>query len=451
MQSIRILFVLLSVALTSVLFPTNSWAFCGFYVAKADASLYNQASQVVIARNGDRTVLTISSDYQGDVKDFAIVVPVPVVLEQEQVQVSDPKIVERLDAFSAPRLVEYFDPDPCAPMLYEQERALSAAPTTTADGAGRSQNQALGVTIESQFTVGEYDILILSARESNGLETWLRQNGYRLPSGARDLLRPYIRQGMKFFVAKVNLDEYEAAGYQALRPLKMMFESPRFMLPIRLGMVNATQAQDLIVYILSPEGQAEVTNYRTIKIPSNAEIPLFVRDEFTDFYKSMFATTYNREGRNVAFLEYAWDMAGCDPCSADPLTPEELQAAGVFWLSSEPPIDRWNGSRPNSVFLTRLHVRYSRDRFPEDLMFQQTNNREFFQGRYILRHHFTGEPTCNAGHQYQRSLPQRFEQEAQTLARLTGWNIQDIRNNLPEIQTRYFPWWQQLLSALRRL
>lgn len=450
MQSIRILFVLLLIGLISVLFPAYAWAFCGFYVAKADTSLYNQASQVVIARNGDRTVLTMASDYQGEVKDFAIVIPVPVVLQEEQVQVSDPLIVERLDAFSAPRLVEYFDPDPCAPMLYE-ERALPAAPQAAADGASRQQNQALGVTIESQFTVGEYDILILSARESSGLETWLRQNGYRIPAGARDLLRPYIRQGMKFFVAKVNLDEYEAAGYQALRPLKMMFESPRFMLPIRLGMVNATQAQDLIVYILSPEGQAEVTNYRTVKIPSDAEIPLFVRDEFSDFYQSMFATTYDREGRNIAFLEYAWDMAGCDPCSADPLTPEELQAAGVFWLPTEPAIDSWNNSRPNSIFLTRLHVRYSRDRFPEDLIFQQTHNREFFQGRYILRHHFTGEPTCAAGQQYQRSLPQRFEQEAQTLARLTGWKIQDIRDKLPEIQSRYFPWWQQLLSALRRL
>lgn len=55
-------------------------AFCGFYVAKADSSLYNQASQVIIARDGRRTVLTMSNDYQGDVKDFAMVIPVPVVL-----------------------------------------------------------------------------------------------------------------------------------------------------------------------------------------------------------------------------------------------------------------------------------------------------------------------------------------------------------------------------------
>jgi hypothetical protein len=108
--------ILITLALTFVViigFTQKAWAFCGFYVAKADSKLYNQASQVVIARNGDRTILTMANDYQGDVKDFAVVIPVPVVLQQDQVHVGDSKIIERLDAFSAPRLVEYFDPDPC--------------------------------------------------------------------------------------------------------------------------------------------------------------------------------------------------------------------------------------------------------------------------------------------------------------------------------------------------
>jgi hypothetical protein len=443
MKLLRLLIAVVLVCLAGLFIVPRAWAFCGFYVAKADASLYNQASQVAIARSGNRTVLTMANDYQGEVKDFAIVVPVPVVLQADQVEVADPKIMERLDAFSAPRLVEYFDPDPCAPMDMLRSNAplpMAAAPLSE---TARDRSSALGVTIEAQFTVGEYDILILSARESSGLETWLTQNGYRIPAGARDLLRPYIRQNMKFFVAKVNLQEYESTGYQSLRPLKMTFESPRFMLPIRLGMVNADTAQDLIVYILSPEGQAEVTNYRTVKVPTDAEIPVYVKDEFSDFYKSTFETAYNREGKKVAFMEYAWDMAGCDPCSADPLTPEEMRQAGVFW--ADPPNDS-PYARP-SVFLTRLHVRYTRDRFPEDLMFQTTGNREFFQGRYVLRHAFTGETTCEQGRQYQRSLPRRFEQEAQTLARLTGWNIQEIRQKLPRLEAS--PWMERIWSILR--
>ena len=59
----------------------------------------------------------------------------------------------------------------------------AAAPASMAEGRD-AKDKALGVTVEAQYTVGEYDIAILSATESNGLETWLQQNGYRIPAGA---------------------------------------------------------------------------------------------------------------------------------------------------------------------------------------------------------------------------------------------------------------------------
>lgn len=455
MKHFRFLASLLLLFVAVLCFAPAAWAFCGFYVAKADAKLYNKTSQVVMARDGDRTVLTMANDFQGEVKDFAIVIPVPTVLKKEQVRVAEPKIIERLDAFSAPRLVEYFDSDPCAP-LYEDRALNLPAPTAAAKPAtvGARRDRNLGVTIEARFNVGEYDILILSAKESGGLETWLNRNGYKIPKGAQQLLKPYVRSAMKFFVAKVNLDKFEKSGYQLLRPLQISYKSPKFMLPIRLGMINATAEQDLIVYILSPKGLSEITNYRTVKIPSNANIPIFVKNEFGEFYKSLFQTSYIKEDRKVAFVEYAWDMSSCDPCSAEPLTPEELKQAGVFWQDdntrdiSAPPGFR----RPlptSNVFITRLHVRYTRDKFPEDPMFQETANRESFQGRYILQHPFTGTLKCQAGREYQRSLPQRFEQEAQTLAKLTNWKIQDIRQKM-KLTGGYHrnSWWENLVSWL---
>jgi hypothetical protein len=430
------------------------FAFCGFYVSQADASLFNKASQVVIARDGKRTVLTMANDYQGDIKDFALVVPVPVLLKEKQVRIGEQKIIDRLDSFSAPRLVEYFDSDPCA--RYEAYDRIgvtgatrAAAPVTEA----KARRDNYQVTIEAKFSVGEYDILILSAKESDGLEAWLIDNDYKIPQGAKELLQPYIRQNMKFFVAKVNIAELNKTGSQVLRPLMMAYESPKFMLPIRLGMLNANGDQDLLVYILSPKGQAEVANYRTIKVPSGDDIPVYVKNEFGEFYKSMFKTSYNKEGRKVAFLEYAWDMSSCDPCSAEPLSQEELRKAGVFWLdSSSPNNNRFIRPRPvppndGRVFITRLHIRYNRDKFPEDLTFKETSNQESFQGRYVLRYPFKGETNCDAGREYQRSLRPRFEKEAQTLASLTGWNIADIRrkmnlSSLPDpVET---PFWENI-------
>jgi hypothetical protein len=181
---------------------TQAIAFCGFYVGGADAKLFNKASQVVIARNGDRTILTMANDFQGAVKDFAMVVPIPVAIKKEQVHVGKRSIIDKLDAFSQPRLVEYFDPDPCAPMMSgEMKDAAVPRPASAPQQSMRKTSGNLGVTVEDRFKVNEYEIVILSAKESNGLEMWLRRSGYNIPKGASELLSPYIKQKLKFFVA----------------------------------------------------------------------------------------------------------------------------------------------------------------------------------------------------------------------------------------------------------
>ncbi len=420
-------------------------AFCGFFVAKGDAELFNEASKVVMVRDGDRTVITMVSDFQGDASDFAMVVPAPTVLEREQIHVTENAVVEHLDAYSAPRLVEYFDPDPCQPIVViDRMMTLGAsAPVAMADGA---RNKALGVTVEAQYLVGEYDILILSATQSDGLETWLTENGYTVPEGAGAVLGSYIAQGMKFFVAKVNLEEHAKQGGGVLRPLQIAFESPKFMLPIRLGMLNSKGSQDLLLYTLTRNGRVETANYRTVRMPTDAEIPVMVKERFGETYKALYGQAVGREGGAAVLLEYAWDMAWCDPCAADPLSAEELRELGVFWVNPGAGL-RAPGQ---DVFVTRLHARYDTESFPEDLRLVETGDRSNFQGRYILRHAFTGEMACAAGEQYRQSLPRRYEREAQTLANLTGWDIGEIRADMKDYGTdpgkvpEPQPWWKSL-------
>jgi hypothetical protein len=323
------------------------------------------------------------------------------------------------------------------------------------------QAAALGVTIEDQFTVGEYDILILSAKESDGLQIWLEDNGYKVPEKAKRTLGSYIKQDMKFFVAKVNLEARAESGNEYLRPIAVAFESPKFMLPIRLGTVNAKGSQDLFVYMLTRDGQVETTNYRTQKIPTDEEIPPYVKDEFDEFYKSMFHTAAERDGGHGVFMEYAWDMNWCDPCAADPLSDEQLQELGVFWLdqggNDKPQMQPRIRPRPQSkdVFVTRLHVRYDAESFPEDLKFKTTGNRDNFQGRYVLRHAYDGEMVCEAAAEYKDQVNERRETEIKTLANLTGWERKDIRKKV-EQDTGFFAtktsppkhqWWSKLWGS----
>lgn len=430
-QFARIIPVLLALA---VLWPAHGYTFCGFYVARADASLYNSASQVVVVRDEDKTVLTMVNNYKGDPQEFALVVPVPVVLERELVRVIDPKVVDHLDAYTAPRLVEYFDPDPCMPRPMPMAEAMGAGvggiPTLSKD---RATTLALGVTIEAEYTVGEYDIVVLSAKESQGLETWLKQNGYNIPIGAAQALAPYIRSDMKFFVAKVNLKEQARSGYTSLRPLQFAFESPRFMLPVRLGMLNADGPQDLLIYFLTKQYRMEVANYRNPNLPSDQEVPTYIKQEFRQFYTDLFLTAAAKENQQAVFTEYAWNMGWCDPCAADPLSAQELENLGVWWLTDTqsqitPGFAPRGGGMP--AFVTRLHVRYDARHFPEDLSFKLTQDSSNFQGRYILRHPWTGVVSCPAGQEYLRQLAKQQEARAQTLASLTGWDISQIRTRM---------------------
>ena len=172
------------------------------------------------------------------------------------------------------------------------------------------------------------------------------------------------------------------------------------MLPIRLGMINSQGPQDLVVYMLTQNGRVETTNYRTVKLPTGMNIPEYVRGEFDDFYKAMFDEQVKRNDMRAVFTEYVWNMGWCDPCAGPPLSRDELKSLGVFWLDDQPggagqmyrtsrrdhAVSAADGGGATPVTLTRLHVRYSADTFPEDLIFQETQDQENFQARYVLQH-----------------------------------------------------------------
>jgi hypothetical protein len=213
-------------------------------------------------------------------------------------------------------------------------------------------------------------------------------------------------------------------------------------------MVNARGPQELYVYALTRNGRVETTNYRTVHVPADVELPVYLKqpEEFGAFYKAMFTRQVaNQDGRAV-FLEYAWDMRWCDPCAAEPLPNDQLQQLGVFWLGGDANRGPANGG-PANVFVTRLHVRYDSAHFPEDLVFQETADRTNFQGRYVLRHAWTGSDTCGAAADYRQALPERNARQAELLARLTGWTVAEIHRKMgPATLLAPAPaaWWERL-------
>jgi hypothetical protein len=387
----------------------NSQAFCGFYVEQSGKPLYNQATQVVMMRDQNLTVLAMENNYQGPAAQFAMVIPVPIVLQKENVKTLPSEIFRKIDKLDAPRLVEYWEQDPCM----GPPPSASSSPGSFAkriDVKPADVPILEGVHIKAQFEVGEYEIVVLTASNSSGLETWLQEHHYQVPKGAEPFLRPYVAKGSKFFVAKVNPTKIKFdQGRARLSPLRFHYYSEEFSLPVRLGLINSKEKQELIIQILSVGKRYEVANYPNKFIPTNLNVSNQVRSQFGAFYTSLFDRVVEQTP-NAVVTEYAWGAESCDPCPTPGLNADELQLLGTDVIANQ-------FGYVGPFVLSRLHAKYSRESLGEDLVFRTASaiegGREIvsapngkveqgvtksswnnFQARYAIRHRWEGPIAC---------------------------------------------------------
>ena len=414
--------------------PASAAAFCGFYVAGSGDDLYNDATQVVLMREGTTTVLSMENNYRGPLEDFAMVVPVPQVLMQDQVKTLDPAVFRHIDKLSAPRLVQYWEKNPCEDNVIEYDTYINGCdygyynntsnnnaynePIFDMGTSGEQDMASSPVVIEAQFAVGEYEILVLSSEEATGLENWLTTNNYNIPAGATEIFEQYIQQGMYFFVAKIDPSKVTFEDGQAvLSPLRFHYTSPEFSLPIRLGMVNSGGEQDLLVYTLGFGQRYGLANYPNALIPTNLNVTEEVKQDFPAFYEKVFSRTL-AENPGAIVTEYAWGAGKCDPCPEAPLSLDDMATFGGDVVAPDEiggEVDPWNASALlNQLTITRLHARYGKNAMTQDLVFTAavpvyggrgsagTNHQPTqldsadnqFQGRYIIHNQYPGEYAC---------------------------------------------------------
>lgn len=348
----------------------------------------NREAVVVVLREGTRTVLTFQNDYLGPARDFALIVPVPVVLDPSDVRTLHASVLELVEHAAAPRMVELWQQDPCATTPgagSDTEATLSSATSTQGFAAGAPRPEPANVRVESEFQVGEYDMVVLGASDSEQLETWLRDQGYILPEGASDALRPYLEAGMKFLVAKVDVARLAAlspahaaslgAGRVLLSPIRLHYDSERFALPVRLGLPNSPGEQDLTVHVLSPEGRFTPANYRSRFLPTNQRVDDAALS-LAAVYESLFARL-SRGAPRTLFTEYAAlvtpesSEASCLGCARAGVPAAALNTLGAAELPGHMPWASEPGQARLAQFvLTRIRYRYTPSGLPDDLLFE---------------------------------------------------------------------------------
>ncbi|MFN7145502.1 MAG: DUF2330 domain-containing protein [Myxococcota bacterium] len=371
-------------------------AFCGTYVGDGASTLTNRASQIVIAREQGWTTLTMFNDYQGDLANFGLVVPIPDGVTSEDVRLSSRDLLEKLEGYSQPRVVSYT----CDDWYGVSEEARAAAGNQAWSGSGGGCGGGInygarppaddsglaadtsGVVIEDQFDLGEYTAWIVSAEGGDGLSSWLNGQGFTIDAATGEVLGDYVEAGSHFLALRVDLDRLDD-GDQWLSPLQVTYYAPdAWTLPLRLGAANSAGVQDLVLYTLTAQdaGRVGIANYPETPAPA-AECLLDLGDApLADWYEQQFeaatglpARPEDLDGRTgMAWVtEYGWSAGKCDPCtSAGPLQLEEMAALG------------FQGGAYGSYF-TRLHLRYTPDAMRQDIVLHESGLTANTQVRYV--------------------------------------------------------------------
>jgi MYXO-CTERM domain-containing protein len=342
---------------------TQAHAFCGTYVSSGDSDLENTSAEVAIVRDGTRTTLNLSNDVIGDTSDFALILPVPEVLGEDDIHVLDHGVFSRLREYTGPRLVSY----ECDDFVVHDEESDT---DTDADSDGDTDT---GVVVEAEYVVGEYEIVILSASQSASLGTWLDNHDYKAPQDSEGILQSYIDAGSYFFAAKVDSDDAIPSG-GVLSPLQLSYDSEAYSLPIRLGTLNSPGSQDLVVYALNPssEGSVGISNYSELSLEDECLFQATDDEDFAGFYARQVDEAYASTEAAGWIQEYAWGSGACDPCPPEMPDETDFVSLGMDF-----------GGDYADLFVTRLRMRYSPEQATQDLSLYNTGIRSSEQLRWI--------------------------------------------------------------------
>lgn len=321
----------------------NAHAFPGFYAAKKDSAPKAHSTHVVVMKKGEATAVSVMPDYEGPLEPFAMVLLVPDDVTVERVTTIKREFVDRVDQISAPRFHEFWEQDPCDPGPVEQEWErnlkvegsgfLGEAPPV---GSDKKVAKELFLDVTAKQKEGEYKTAVVPVSDVMG---WLKGKGYVPPKGAEQALGAY--GGMKAIVSEVDPNRIELVGGERaqLSPIRFWTEKPFDTLPSRLGLVNAPEKQELVVYVIHPEQRFEVKNYKWVYPPTNINVDFVVKERMGEFYNALYDIILSKTP-NVFLQEYAWSTEGCgQPCATEPLMISELLSLGgdVFeqWVPEE--------------------------------------------------------------------------------------------------------------------
>lgn len=262
----------------------------------------------VAVREAQRTIFYLSLTVPEAAKgDFDVIVPVPASKEAPRAATpAEAALFSRLNALTAPRLVEYWEQDPCefhtgGPDDGIAERDVQGTPPAPVPPAALS-----AVSLEKD---------VATARVA------LEGRGHTLSEQADTILDDYVRGGAQLAVASAP------AGARSVH-LRWVVDGPLLSVPVRLLSLYGEAPPRVVIDVLAADRRFEAANRKNLAAPANTDVKWGVKGSTDVFHDAVLAKLFAAEADAVV-TEYAWRATSCAPCTGAPLDEQSLADLGV--------------------------------------------------------------------------------------------------------------------------
>jgi MYXO-CTERM domain-containing protein len=249
----------------AALVPSAALACGGFFCNQAQP--VNQAAEgIIFADNGDgTTTAVIQIRYQGPSKSFSWLLPISSAPKSDaDIGIASNLAFQRLQAATNPnyRLTTKIEG-----VCKQDDGVLQTATGSSSNSAGGSSSAGTPlVVVEASGVVGSFEWTVISvnassANPADAAVAWLQENGYDVPSGSPQLLRPYLESGMHLLALRLT----KGADSGSIRPIILTYEGTQPSIPMKLTAVAANADMGVLTWVLG-KSRSVPQNYLSLEL-----------------------------------------------------------------------------------------------------------------------------------------------------------------------------------------
>lgn len=376
-------------ALFALAHSSSALACGGFFCGRLPVD--QTAERIFFEVGGDSVTMTTQIAFNGDAADFAWILPLPEVPDEESLSVFPQAAMTGLDANSGPVFLQPNDAA-CYPAILEVADAAcancgGAAPTTNAEEPQ--------VTVHIQAEVDAYEVAVVESEDSAALITWLREHSYRVTPPMEPYIDLYTQEGMKFLALRL----LETADVESLKPFRFTLPGTSPTIPLRMTALAAEPEMSLLVFVFG-ERRYEGKNWENLAIADDQirYNPFSYSWPLQTNWAKLVAEAVDEAGGQGWVTEFAGSTASYldqvqlqieQGTFADP-SQEEAAVALRDVLQAHP-------------YVTRLYSRLSAEEMTSDPVFGQSSDGDVAQ-EHQLERYVNGEDQCSPERMMQPSV-----------------------------------------------